>query len=197
MDGWSDGRTSGTCSFDVQLRIYKFYSLFLMDFPGCILAGVSSAGFTGTMADNKSFKQMMRFTKKASARLLREREAWKIGAAWSTGLFCVFLLSALLFSCGGESWDTGLALNFVTSQDQNAPCFYSAHPPRLNTNKVINAEISPSSFHNWKTQEEPTGTFVVVFQLPMFTILHLRPFPLRERCWLGCRSANPTWMWHL
>lgn len=72
---------SGTCSFDVQLRIYKFYSLFLMDFPGCILAGASSAGFIGTMADNKSFKQMMRFTKKASARLLRESEAWKIGAA--------------------------------------------------------------------------------------------------------------------
>lgn len=35
-----------------------------MDFPGCILAGVSGAGFIGTMADNKSFKQMMRFTKK-------------------------------------------------------------------------------------------------------------------------------------
>lgn len=35
-----------------------------LDFPGCILAGVSAAGFIGTMADNKSFKQMMRFAKK-------------------------------------------------------------------------------------------------------------------------------------
>lgn len=41
--GIKSGWTSGTHSFDVQLRIYKFYSSFLMDFPGCILAGVSTA----------------------------------------------------------------------------------------------------------------------------------------------------------
>lgn len=41
------------------------------------------------------------------------------------------------------------------------------------------------------------GAFVLVLQLPMFTILHLGLFPLRERYWLGCDAANPTWMWHL
>lgn len=98
----TDGRTSGSYSFDVQLRIYNFYSPFLMDFPGCILAGVSSAGFIGTMADNKSFKQMMRFTKKRLLDCYGKAKPGKSERRAARALFCVFLLSALLFSCGGE-----------------------------------------------------------------------------------------------
>lgn len=196
MDGGTDGRQAHALLMSnwgfTSSTLFSWW-IFQVAFWLVLAVLVLLAQWLTTKASNRWCVSQ----KKASARLLRESEAWKIGAAWSTGLFCVFLLSALLFRRGGESWDTGLALNFVTSQDQNAPCFHSAHPPRLNTNKVINAAISPSSFHDWKTQEEPPGTFVVVFQLPMFTILHLRPFPLRERCWLGCRSANPTWMWHL
>lgn len=126
-----------------------------------------------------------------SPQLLRESEAWKIGAACCIGFFCVFLLSALLFSCGGESWNTDLAQNVVTSQDQNAPCFYSVNPPRHDTNKVINAVISSSSFTIEKPKRSPQGHLCLCSSCPCLPSFTSGPFHWEKDAGWGAALQIP------
>lgn len=161
-----------------------------MDFPGCILAGVSAAGFIGTMADNKSLKQMMRFTKSVSSIV---REKWSLenrSSVLHRPLLCLLVFSPFI-QLRRRDWNTDLALNFVTSQDQNAPCFYSVHPPRLNTNKVINAVISSSSFTIEKPKRSPQGHLCLCSSCPCLPSFTPGPFHWEKDAGWGAALQIP------
>lgn len=118
----------------------------------------------------QSFKQMMLFTK-ASPWLLWERKAWEIRAACCT-VYSVSSRSQPFYSAVEENTETETWLKTLSHHRIRMHPVFIVLPPRLSSNKVINAVLSSSSFTVEKPKRIPQGHLCLCSScpcLPSFT----------------------------
>lgn len=143
-----------------------------MDFAGWILAAVSTAGFIGTLANNKSLEQMMLFTK-ASLIVYRKGKPGKSAqrATQGSSVSSPFqpFYPAVEENAGTQALFKTLSHHRIRMHLVFIVC---TPPPSVSTNKVINAVLSSSSFTIEKPKRSPQGRLCLCSScpcLPSFT----------------------------
>lgn len=81
---------------DVQLRIYRFYTSFLMDFPGCILAGVSAAVLLVLWVTTKASNRWCVLQKRVSSIVTGEQSLENRSSAPHRPSLCLLVVSSFI-----------------------------------------------------------------------------------------------------